>query len=151
MARIVGSHSIIYSKDAAADRVFLKDVLKFPNVDVGDGWLIFGLPPSEVAVHPSEKNDVHEFYLMCDDVEALVAELQEREIACDPIHNLGWGLITQVTLPGGGKLGIYQPRHDRPPAMGAARKGANGSTRRVAKPAKKTASSARRPSRKPRR
>jgi hypothetical protein len=142
MARIVGSHSIIYSKDPAADRVFLKDVLKFPNVDVGDGWLIFGLPPSEVAVHPSEKNDVHEFYLMCDDVETLVAELQEREIACDPIHNLGWGLITQVTLPGGGKLGIYQPRHSRPPAM-AASKRAPTAAKSVHKPAKKTAARAR--------
>ena len=142
MARIIGSHSIIYSKDSAADRVFLKDVLKFPNVDVGDGWLIFGLPPSEVAVHPSEKNDVHEFYLMCDDVEALVAELKEREIPCDPIHNLGWGLITQVALPGGGKLGIYQPRHARPPAMGAPKKAAKSSTKRAGKPAKKAASRA---------
>jgi len=151
MARIVGSHSIIYSKDPAADRVFLKDVLKFPNVDVGDGWLIFGLPPSEVAVHPSEKNDVHEFYLMCDDVETLVAELQEREIACDPIHNLGWGLITQVTLPGGGKLGIYQPRHDRPPAMGAAKKAAKRPPKHVGKPPKNAASHPRRSSKKPRR
>jgi hypothetical protein len=151
MARIIGSHSIIYSKDSAADRVFLKDVLKFPNVDVGDGWLIFGLPPSEVAVHPSEKNDVHEFYLMCDDVEALVAELQEREIACDPIHNLGWGLITQVALPGGGKLGIYQPRHARPPAMGVAKKAAKRPPKRVGKPANNAASHARRSSKKPRR
>src|SRR4029453_7678483 len=91
-------------------------------------------PPSEVAVHPSEKNDVHEFYLMCDDVEALVAELQEREIACDPIHNLGWGLITQVALPGGGKLGIYQPRHARPPAMGVAKKAAKRPPKRVGEP-----------------
>ena len=143
MARITGSHSIIYSKDSAADRVFLKDVLKFPNVDVGDGWLIFGLPPSEVAVHPSEKNDVHEFYLMCDDVEALVAELKEREIACDPIHNLGWGLITQVALPGGGKLGIYQPRHARPPAMGATKKARAASKRRAPGRAKTAASRSR--------
>ena len=144
MARIIGSHSIIYSKDSAADRVFLKDVLKFPNVDVGDGWLIFGLPPSEVAVHPSEKNDVHEFYLMCDDVEALVAELNEREIACDPIHNLGWGLITQVCLPGGGKLGIYQPRHARPPGMGAPKKGSTAAKKRASKPASKAAPRSRR-------
>jgi hypothetical protein len=140
MAKIIGSHSIIYSKDSAADRVFLKDVLKFPNVDVGDGWLIFGLPPSEVAVHPSEKNDVHEFYLMCDDVEALVAELQERKIACDPIHDLGWGLITQVALPGGGKLGIYQPRHARPTAMGAANDARRSAKKPVRKPAKKARS-----------
>ena len=72
---INGAHSIIYSKDAEADRAFLCDVLKFPYVDVGHGWLIFGLPPAEVAVHPGEENDRHEFYLMCDDVEAVVAEL----------------------------------------------------------------------------
>jgi len=139
MARIVGSHSIIYSKDPEADRVFMRDVLKFPNVDVGDGWLIFGLPPSEVAVHPSEKNDVHEFYLMCDDVEALVAELQGHGIVCDPIHNLGWGLITQALLPGGGKLGIYQPRHARPPAMGASRGAPPAAKKLARKPVKKAA------------
>jgi hypothetical protein len=139
MARIVGSHSIIYSKDPEGDRVFLKDVLKFPNVDVGDGWLIFGLPPSEVAVHPSEKNDVHEFYLMCDDVEALVAELQGRGIECDPIHDLGWGVITQVLLPGGGKLGIYQPRHARPPGLGASGRARAAGKQPSRKPATKAA------------
>ena len=111
---IIGAHSILYSKMPGADRAFLRDVLGFPSVDAGDGWLIFGLPPSEVAVHPSEKNDVHEFYLMCDDVEALVAALRKRKITCSPIQNQGWGLLTQVSLPGGGKLGIYQPRHARP-------------------------------------
>jgi hypothetical protein len=111
---IIGSHSIIYSKKPEADRAFLRDVLKFPNVDVGDGWLIFGLPPSEVGVHPSKKNDVHEFYLMCDDVEAFIAEMKSRKIKCSEVHNQGWGLLTQVTLPGGGKLGVYQPRHGRP-------------------------------------
>ncbi len=114
---INGAHSIIYSKSPDDDRVFLRDVLKLPNVDVGDGWLIFGLPPAEVAVHPSEKNDVHEFYLMCDDVEALIAEMAEHRVDCSPVQDLGWGLLTQVTLPGGGKLGIYQPRHARPEAM----------------------------------
>ena len=111
---IIGAHSILYSKNPVADRAFLRDVLGFPSVDAGDGWLIFGLPPSEVAVHPSEKNDVHEFYLMCADVEALVDDLARRKVACGPIQNQGWGLLTQVGLPGGGKLGIYQPRHARP-------------------------------------
>jgi hypothetical protein len=92
----------------------LRDVLKLPNVDVGNGWLIFGLPPAEVAVHPGDKNDVHEFYLMCEDVSAFVAEMKERNIPCSEIHNERWGMLTQVTLPGGGKLGIYQPRHARP-------------------------------------
>ena len=81
---IVGAHSIIYSTHPDADRAFLRDVLKLPNVDVGEGWLIFGLPPAEVAVHPSDENDVHEFYLMCDDVEALIAEMKKRGIDCSP-------------------------------------------------------------------
>ena len=114
---IVGAHSIIYSTNPEADRAFLRDVLELPNVDVGDGWLIFGLPPAEMAVHPSEKNDVHEFYLMCDDVESLIEKLQKRGIGCSEVENLGWGLLTRLTLPGGGKLGVYQPRHARPEAM----------------------------------
>jgi hypothetical protein len=114
---INGAHSIIYSKNPDADRAFLRDVLKLPNVDVGDGWLIFGLPPAEVAVHPSDKNDVHEFYLMCDDVETLIAELNKHNITCSPVQKQGWGLLTTVTLPGGGELDIYQPRHARPKAM----------------------------------
>ncbi len=111
---IIGAHSIIYSKNPEADRAFLRDVLELPNVDAGDGWLIFGLPPAEVAVHPSGKNDMHEFYLMCDDVEALIGRMNERNVTCSPVQNQGWGLLTHATLPGGGKLGIYQPRHLRP-------------------------------------
>ena len=111
---IIGAHSIIHSKNPEADRAFLRDVLGFPNVDAGDGWLIFGLPPGEVAVHPSERNDVHEFYLMCADIEAFVAEMKRRRAGCGPVLNRGWGLLTQVSLPGGGKLGVYQPRHPRP-------------------------------------
>jgi len=116
---IIGAHSIIYSKDPDADRALLRDVLGLPHVDVGDGWLIFGLPPAEVAVHPSDENDVHEFYLMTDDVEALRADLQGRGIACAPVRSLGWGLLTQIPLPGGGKIGVYQPRHARPRPMTA--------------------------------
>src|SRR3954463_5693103 len=111
---IIGAHSIIYSTNPEADRAFLRDVLQLPNVDVGGGWLIFGLPPAEVAVHPSGKNDVHEFYLMCDNVETLSTEMKERQVACSEIKNEGWGMLVHVTLPGGGKLGIYQPRHARP-------------------------------------
>jgi hypothetical protein len=117
-SRLIGAHSIIYSTHPDADRAFLRDVLALPSVDVGEGWLIFGLPPAEVAVHPSNKNDVHELYLMCDDIEAFVAEMKTRNISCCPVQNQGWGLLTQMTLPGGGKLGIYQPRHARPKAMG---------------------------------
>jgi hypothetical protein len=113
---------IIYSASPDADRAFLRDVLKLTNVDVGGGWLIFGLPPAEVAVHPSDKNDVHEFYLMCDDVKAFVAEMKKHSIVCGPVQDEGWGLLTQLTLPGGGKIGIYEPRHARPKAMSAGRR-----------------------------
>ena len=116
---IIGAHSIIYSTNAEADRVFLRDVLKLTNVDLGQGWLIFGLPPAEVAVHPSEENDVHEFYLMCDDVNAFVDELKKQGIDSDPVQDQDYGLLTKLTLPGGGKLGVYQPRHARPEPMNA--------------------------------
>jgi hypothetical protein len=118
---ITGAHSIIYSKNPEADRGFLKDVLGLPHVDVGDGWLIFGLPPAEVAVHPSEKNDVHEFYLICADVDAFVARVTARGLSCSPVRDMGWGRLTQVSLPGGGKLGVYEPRHARPKPVLAAR------------------------------
>ncbi len=111
---INGAHSVIFSTDPEADRVFLRDALKLPNVDVGGGWLIFGLPPAEVAVHPSDRNDVHEFYLMCDDIEGFVMEMKNINVVVTDIENQGWGLLTHVTLPGGGKLGVYQPRHARP-------------------------------------
>ncbi len=111
---IIGAHSIIYSRKPEEDRAFLRDILELPNVDAGGGWLIFGLPPAELAVHPSRKNDVHEFYFMCEDVRAFVAAMAKRRVRCSPIQNPGWGELTRVTLPGGGKLGVYQPRHARP-------------------------------------
>jgi hypothetical protein len=143
---ITGAHSIIYSKGTDADRAFFRDVLKLTNVDVGDGWLIFGLPPAEVAVHPSDENDVHEFYLMCDDVETFVEEMRAHDIDCDPVKDQGYGLFTQVTLPGGGKLGVYQPRHARPEGMGSegarrARK-ARASRKPARKPVGRTSSRA---------
>ena len=111
---INGAHTIIYSKDPEADRAFLKDVLGLPHVDLGEGWLVFGLPPSEVAVHPSEKNDVHELYFLCEDVEELISAMKRRQVACSPVRKMGWGFLTVVTLPGGGEIGVYQPRHARP-------------------------------------
>jgi hypothetical protein len=111
---IHGAHVIIYSQNAEADRAFFRDVLKYPSADAGHGWLIFALPPAEIAVHPSDKNDVHEFYLMCDDVKALMAEMKAAKIDCSPIHEERWGSITRLTLPGGGKLGVYQPKHPSP-------------------------------------
>jgi hypothetical protein len=130
---IIGAHSIIYSVNPDADRAFLRDVLKLSHVDVGDGWLIFGLPPAEVAVHPSSNNDVHEFYLMCEDVEALVGEMQRYGIPCAAVEDLGWGIRTHVMLPGGGQLGIYQPRHARPAAMKAKKSAGKKSGKRATK------------------
>ena len=111
---ITGGHTVIHSTNPEADRAFFRDVLKFENVDAGGGWLIFSLPPSEFAVHPAEKNDLHEFYLMCDNAEAFVAEMTEKGVECEPTKNVGWGVLTSVTLPGGGKIGVYEPRHARP-------------------------------------
>ena len=111
---IIGAHTIIYSQKPEADRAFLRDVPRLSNIDVGEGWLIFALPSSELAVHPSEKNNVHEFYFMCDDVKALIAEMTAAKIECSPIHEERWGSITRLTLPGGGKLGVYQPKHPSP-------------------------------------
>ncbi len=114
---LTGAHSIIYSTDPEADRRFLRDMLGLPYVDTGEGWLIFGLPPAEAAVHPSERNDVHELYLICDDIEAFVRRMNSQDVTCSPVEQQSWGLITHLSLPGGGKLGIYQPRHARPKAM----------------------------------
>ena len=137
---ITGAHSIIYSTNPDADRAVLRDVFKLTHVDVGGGWLIFGLPPAEVAVHPSDKNGVHELYLMCADVEALVAEMTRRNLLCAPVKDEGWGLLTQLTLPGGGTLGIYQPRHPRPAPM------ADGSTKKRKTPSRSAATRSRKTS-----
>lgn len=107
---IIGAHVIIYSQDAEADRAFIRDVLGFPGVDAGGGWLIFQLPPAEVAVHPAE-GPSHELYLMCDDIEQTLAELTAKGVKVSPAENTGWGIRASVTLPGGSDLAIYQPRH----------------------------------------
>lgn len=111
---ITGAHTIIYSTDSEADIDFFKNVLKFPNVDAGRGWLIFGLPPSEVAVHPASENGLQEFYLLCDDINDFVKEMGAHKIDCTAIDEQRWGLITHITLPGGGKIGVYEPKHARP-------------------------------------
>ena len=108
---VTGMHAIIYSRYAEADRAFFRDVLGFPSVDGGDGWLIFAVPPSEVAFHPDESNGKHEIYLMCDDVKAEVARLGNKGIECGPVSDEGWGLLTAIRLPGGSDLGLYEPRH----------------------------------------
>jgi hypothetical protein len=114
MAKITGAHAILYSRDSEADRSFLRDVIGFPFVDVGHGWLIFALPPAEVAVHPADGDERHELYLMVDDVGEFISEMTARGVACSEARDLRWGVLTQVTLPSGAKLGVYQPRHARP-------------------------------------
>jgi catechol 2,3-dioxygenase-like lactoylglutathione lyase family enzyme len=130
---ILGAHVIVYSRDADADRAFLRDVLGLPHVDAGRGWLIFGLPGGEAAVHPGDENDHHELYLMCDDVAAQVATLRGAGVECSDPVDRGWGVLATITLPGGGELGIYQPRH--PMALGLAPKAKRPSAKK--KPARK--------------
>ena len=108
---ITGVHFILFSKDADADREFFRKVLKFPHVDAGDGWLIFALPPAEVAVHPAERNGSHELYLLCDDLKATIKAFKQKKVRCSVPVERGWGTITKVKLPGGGELGLYQPKH----------------------------------------
>ena len=111
---ITGLHAIIYSSDPQADRAFFRDVLGFPYVDTGDGWLIFRAPPTELAVHPAEPGGSHEVYLMCDDIHEFVASTATRGVACSVVSDQGWGLLSTLTLPGGGRIGIYEPRHEQP-------------------------------------
>jgi hypothetical protein len=108
---ITGAHTIIYSQAADEVRDFLRDVLGFSSVDAGGGWLIFALPPAEVAVHPTEGESSHELYLMCDDIDATIAELTGKGVECQPITEQRWGRLTSLTLPGGSSLGLYQPAH----------------------------------------
>ena len=121
---INGAHVVLYSSDPEADRAFFRDVLQFPSVDAGHGWLIFALPPAEAAFHGLEKNDAepndppekarHELFLMCDDLAATLRELQSKNVAVSAVNEQRWGSLATLTLPGGGKVGIYQPKHPKP-------------------------------------
>ena len=111
---ITGIHALLYSKDADAARAFFRDTLGFSAVDAGQGWLIFALPPAELGIHPEEEaGEGHtELYLMCDDVDATVAALREKGVeTVRPVSDQGWGRVTSIGLPGGGELGLYEPRH----------------------------------------
>ena len=108
---IIGMHALIYSKQDEATRAFFRDVLGFPAVDAGRGWLIFAAPPTEIAVHPAEGEEYHELYLMCDDIEATIAELRGKGLSIGTIQEQPWGRVTQIPLPSGAQLGIYEPRH----------------------------------------
>jgi catechol 2,3-dioxygenase-like lactoylglutathione lyase family enzyme len=108
---INGAHVVLYSANAEADRAFFRDSLGFPSVDAGDGWLIFALPAAEAAIHPGGADDGHELFLLCDNIDAEASRLGDR---AGPVMDRGWGRVTMLTLPGGGQLGLYEPRHARP-------------------------------------
>jgi hypothetical protein len=113
---ITGVHAILFSADAEAVRAFLRDILDLDSVDAGGGWLIFALPPAELAAHPSDLSGRHQLYLMCDDIEKTMAELSSKGVEfTQPVSDEGWGLVTALTVPGGGELGLYEPRHPLPP------------------------------------
>ena len=111
---INGAHVVIYTNDPEADRVFFRDVLKFPWVDAGKGWLIFAMPPLEAAFHDSEKNDKHELYLMCDDIRATLKDLQSKNVKISEVTEERWGKLASFALPGGREVGIYEPTHRSP-------------------------------------
>jgi hypothetical protein len=112
---IKGVHAVIYSNAADADRAFVQDLIGGDSVDAGGGWLILALPPAELAVHPTSAGPQHELYLMCDDIEATVAELERDGVGlARDVSDEGWGLLAAIRLPGGGELGIYEPRHASP-------------------------------------
>jgi catechol 2,3-dioxygenase-like lactoylglutathione lyase family enzyme len=108
---IFGAHVIVYSKDAEPDRAFFRDVLGFKSVDAGHGWLIFALPPGEAAFHPSDDNGAHELYFMCDDLQAEMASLAKKGVNCSTVQEARWGSTSKMRLPGGGEVGLYQPKH----------------------------------------
>jgi catechol 2,3-dioxygenase-like lactoylglutathione lyase family enzyme len=108
---ISGAHIVVYSKNAEADRAFFRDILGFKSVDAGHGWLIFALPPGEAAVHPTGESSGHELFFMCDDLKAEMTSLAKRGVACSEIQEARWGSITKMQLPGGGQVGLYQPKH----------------------------------------
>lgn len=111
---INGAHVIVYTKDAEADRAFFRDVLQFFSVDAGHGWLIFAMPPFEVAFHDSEKNDQHELFFMCDDIVATLRDLKSKSVKVSDVSEQRWGKLATLTLPGGGKIGLYEPNHPTP-------------------------------------
>ena len=108
---IFGAHVVVYSKDATADRAFFLEVLGLSSVDAGHGWLIFALPPAEVAVHPAEEKDLHELYFLCDDLKAEISALGKKGVQCSEVQEARWGSITKIRLPGGSEVGLYQPKH----------------------------------------
>jgi len=114
MTLISGAHVMIFTRDEDADRAFLLDVLEIPSIDGGGGWLIYKLPPAEMGVHGGEQNDVHHLYFMTESLDAAITQLASRGVECGEPFTASWGRATSVPLPGGGKIGLYEPRHARP-------------------------------------
>ena len=108
---ISGAHVVVYSKNAEADRAFFRNVLGFKSVDAGHGWLVFALPPGEAAFHPSDENGAHELYFICEDLKAEMASLAKKDVKFSEVQQARWGSITKMHLPGGGAVGLYQPKH----------------------------------------
>jgi len=134
---IAGVHTILYSTHAEAVRAFFRDVLKFPHVDAGHGWLIFAAPPGELAVHPADEPGAHELYLMCTDIKATMAELERKGVEfIEPVSDQGWGLLTRLKLPDGEKLGLYEPRHKLAIKMKPARRKSSKAKKIARKPKK---------------
>ena len=131
---IIGAHTVIHTSNPSADRAFLSDALKLRGVDAGGGFMIFGLPTAEVSLHEAGDQGAHELFLLCDDVQSFIRQMRKRNVACGDIKDQGWGLLTQIILPSGGKLSVYQPRHARP--SGAIAKAGKRERRAKPRPAK---------------
>ena len=137
---LVGVHTVVRSTNPAADRAFLRDVLRLTAIDAGGGYEIFGLPPAELSVHAAEGAPGTDLFLMCADVAGFVAALRERNVPCPEPNDVGWGILTQIALPGGARVAVYEARHERPAAARKARSGRRkpkGRTRRATRTATK--------------
>ena len=147
---IIGAHVMLQSTNDKADMAFLTDVLKLPSINAGGGYMIYGIPPAEVSIHGSDTNDVHQLYFMCDDIADFTADMTRHGIVFSTPARQSWGTVTEITLPGGGKLGVYQPRHARPEPAGkpAAKKKAARPTKKVARKAAKNSARTARPAKK---
>jgi len=144
---LVGVHTVVRSTNPAADRVFLRDVLRLTAIDAGGGYEIFGLPPAELSVHEGEAGPGTDLHLMCADVAGFVAAMRERNVPCPDPNDVGWGVLTQITLPGGARVAVYEPRHARPAATRKARSGRRKPKARTKRAARTTTKRRRRPAR----
>ena len=133
---IIGAHVMVQSNNKEADKAFFRDILQFPNVDAGNGFLLFAAPATEIAIHEGS-SETHELFLMCEDVDEFIADMRGRDVFCSPAQNRGWGIITHMTLPGGGRLSVYEPLHARPETPAKSKRGS--SRRRTKSKGRKTA------------